>query len=140
MPSKRPSESLRASRERWRRRRDLASSPRRRLRRWRLRLSRRVDGTWRYLYAIAATHNTNPRESKLHDAQNDTVNTQVRLARPQEAEKGPGPRERPLRLRGERPQDRRFVSMEPGLAERLLSEHAERPVGAGAVLRKHDGV
>ena len=64
---------------------------------------------------------------------------QVRLARPEAEEERPGPRERPLRLRGERPQDRRFVSVEPGLAQGLLPEHAERPVGAGAVLRKHDG-
>jgi hypothetical protein len=64
---------------------------------------------------------------------------QVRLARPEEAEKGPGPRQGLVCVRGERPQDRRFVSMEPGLVERVLSGHAERPVGARAVLRKHAG-
>ncbi len=32
-------------------------------RRW-----RRVDGAWRHLYAIAANQNTDPRESKPHDA------------------------------------------------------------------------
>ena len=74
-----------------------------------------------------------------HDAQNDTVNTQVRLARPEEAKKGPGPREGPLRLRGERPQDGGVLPVEPGLAERVLSGHAERPVGARAVLRLHNG-
>ena len=36
----------------------------------------RVDGARRHPYAIAATHN----KSKPHDAQNDTVNTQVALA------------------------------------------------------------
>ena len=34
-------------------------------RRWRPRLSRRVDGAWRHPYAIAATHHTDPRESQV---------------------------------------------------------------------------
>ena len=29
----------------------------------------RGDGAWRHPYAIAATHNTNPREIKPHDVQ-----------------------------------------------------------------------
>jgi len=78
-------------------------------------------------------------ESKPHDAQNDTVNTQVRLARPEEEEKGPGPRQGLVCVRGERPQDGGVLSVEPGLAERVLPEHAERPVGARAVLREHAG-
>ena len=117
-----------------------------------------VAATHSLSHAVAATHAATPPSSfvegcggvdgvaagALADTHTQSQvsprnTTQVRLARPEEAEKGPGPRERPLRLRGERPQDRRFVSVEPGLAEGVFPEHAERPVGAGAVLRKHDG-
>ena len=78
-------------------------------------------------------------EPRSRDSRLTARRTQVRLARPQEKEKGPGPRQGPLRLRGERPQDRGVLPVEPGLVERVFSGHAERPVGAGAVLRKHDG-
>ena len=88
-------------------------------------------------FTIAATHDTHHRR-ETH-AQNDTVTYAGSPGPTLKEEKGPGPRQGPLRLRGERPQDRGFVSVEPGLAQGLLSEHAERPVSARAVLRKHDG-
>ena len=90
----------------------------------------RVDGVDRW---------RGPRR-KSRDRASDAITarrTQVRLARLKEEKKRPGPRQGPLCLRGERPQDRRFLSMEPGLAQGLFSEPAERPVGAGAVFWLH---